>query len=242
MLPYPPVVAEKDLKKRLLETLVASQDRERELERLCDDVRPADSDQWTAKDHIAHLAHWRRYAAQALSAVHSGAAPPSADDVDGVNAGVFAANRERPADDVREDARASYAELARAIEDCSDEELLKPREGRDGFAWEVVPPNGHLHLGEHLGFWYEAQGDPRAAEEAQIWTRDVHEAAFTDPRSRAFGAYNLACYFARNGRAAEALPHLKRSFELHPDLKDWARKDKDLDRIRAEPDVTAILA
>jgi hypothetical protein len=242
VLRYPPSVAESDLKKRLLQTLIASQDRERELEQLCDDVPSPDPERWTAKDHVAHLAHWRRYAALVLAAAHTGGAPPSADDVDGVNAEVQAANRGRPAVEVKEVAGTSYAELAKAIDDCSDEELMKPREGRAGGAvWEVVPPNGHLHLGEHLGFWYEAQGDERAAEQAQLWTHQVHEAAFTDPRSLSFGAYNLGCWYARLGRAAAALPHLARSFELQPELKEWARKDKDLDRIRDEPEVRAIL-
>jgi len=236
------LMAEKDLKRHLLETLVASQDRERELERLVDDVPSSDPQEWTAKDHVAHLAHWRRYAAQFLDAVRTGSPPPNADDVDGVNAVVQAANRDRPAVEVKEDARVSYAELARAIEDCSDEELLRKREGRDGLVWEVVPPNGHLHLGEHLGFWHQAHGDEPAAEASQIWMLGVHEAAFSEPRSRAFGAYNLGCYYARLGRAADALPHFKRSFELHPELKIWARSDKDLDRIRMDPELAAIIA
>jgi tetratricopeptide (TPR) repeat protein len=234
-------MAEKDLKKHLLETLVASQDREKELERLCDDVPSPDPDRWTAKDHVAHLAHWRRYAAQFLDAVHSGGLPPNADDVDGVNAEVRAANRARPAVEVKEGARTSYAELARAIEDCTDEELLRKREGRDGAVWEVVPPNGHLHLGEHLAFWHQEHDDEPAAEASQLWMLGVHEAAFSDDRSRAFGAYNLGCYYAKLGRSAEAVPHLSRSFELHPDLKTWARTDKDLDRIRDKAEVQAIL-
>ena len=240
-MPYPRRVAQKDLKKHLLETLVASQDREQELEKLCDDVR-SDPERWTAKDHVAHLAHWRRYAGKVLTAVHAGSPPPRADDVEGVNAEVQAANRERPAEVVKEDARITYAELARAIEDCSDEELLGPRPGREqDAAWEVVPPNCHLHLGEHLGFWHEAHGDQQAADQAQVWMLEVHEAAFSEPKSRAFGTYNLACYYARQGRAAEALPHLKRSFELHPDLKEWARTDKDLDPIREDPEVQGLV-
>ena len=133
---------------------------------------------------------------------------------------------------MKEDARTSYAELARAIEDCTDEELLRKREGRDGLVWEVVPPNGHLHLGEHLAFWHQAHGDEPAAEASQLWMLGVHEAAFSEAPERAFGAYNLGCYYAKLGRSADAVPHLARSFELHPDLKAWALKDKDLDRIR----------
>jgi tetratricopeptide (TPR) repeat protein len=241
VLPYPPGMADKDLKKRLLQTLVASQDRERELEKLSDDVR-TDPERWTAKDHVAHLAHWRRHAADVLTAVRTGTPPPHVDDEQAVNARVQAANRARPAEQVKEDARVSYAELGRAIEDCSEEELLKPRPGREkDSVWEVVPGNGHLHLGEHLGFWYEAQGDDRAAEQAQLWTLEVHEAAFSDPKSLSVGRYNLGCYYARHGRTAEALPHIKRSLELNPDLKEWARTDRDLDGVRDDPGLRSIL-
>jgi tetratricopeptide (TPR) repeat protein len=234
-------MADKDLKKRLLETLVASQDRERELERLSDDIR-TDPERWTAKDHVAHLAHWRRHAAEVLTAVRTGSPPPQEEDEEASNAKVQAANRSRPAEQVKEDARSSYAELGRAVEDSSDEDLRKPRPGREkDSVWEVVPGNGHLHVGEHLAYWYEAQGDDQAAEQAQLWTFEVHKAAFSDPKSMSIGTYNLGCYYARHGRSAEALPHLKRSFELNPDLKEWARKDKDLDPIRNDPGFRPIL-
>ena len=235
-------MAEADLKKRLLQTLAASAEREGELHRLAGDPPPADPNEWGAKDHVAHLAHWRRYAAEVLTAVRTGGTPPDITDIDTLNAAVHSANLGRSPDEVKEDALTSYAELARAIDDCSDADLLKARPGREAVAWEVVPPNGHLHLGEHLGFWYLAHGDEPAADRAQKWMLEVHEAAFTDPRSRAFGEYNIGCYYAKQGRATEAIPHIKRSLELHPDLKEWARKDTDLDRIREEPELRAILA
>lgn len=234
-------MADSDLKNRLLQTLAASAERESELHRLAGDPPPANPGEWGAKDHIAHLAHWRRHAGRVLTAVRTGAPPPDEADVDRLNAEVYAVNKGRSADDINEDALASYAELARAIDDCSDADLLKTRPGRETAAWEVVPPNGHLHLGEHLGFWHLAHGKVQAADEAQKWVLEIHEAAFTDPRSRSFGEYNLACYYAKQGRATDAIPHIKTSFELNPTLKDWAREDPDLDRIRGEPELRAIL-
>jgi hypothetical protein len=240
-LPYPRHVAAGDLKSRLLQTLAVSAARENELHRRFGEPPPSDPNEWGAKDHVAHLAHWRRHAGKVLTAIRTGATPPEAGDIDSLNAAVHSANRKRSPDDIKEDALVSYAELARAIDDCSDDDLLKPRPGNETLAWEVVPPNGHLHLGEHLGFWYQAHGDEPAAERAQLWMLEVHEAAFPDPRSRAFGEYNVGCYYARQGRSADALPHIKRSFELHPALKEWARNDTDLDRIREEPELRAIL-
>ncbi len=81
----------------------------------------------------------------------------------------------------------------------------------------------------------------QAADQAQKWMLELHEAAFTDPRSRSFGEYNLACYYAKQGRASDAIPHIKTSLELNPTLKEWARKDTDLDRIRDEKELLAIL-
>jgi len=235
-------VPEADLKKRLLQTLAASSEREAELRRLSAEPPPADPTEWGAKDHVAHLAHWRRYAAQVLTAIRSGTPVPDAVDIDTLNAAVRAAYRGRSADDIKEDALTSYAELARAIDDCSDEDLLKPRPGRQTMAaWEVVPPNGHLHLGDHLAMWHQAHGDEVAADQAQKWMLEVNEAAFTDPRSRAVGEYYLACYYARQGRVTAATTHIKRSLELHPALKEWARTDTDLDQIREEPELRAIL-
>ena len=234
-------MAEPDLKSRLLQTLAVSAEREGELHRLAGDPAPAEPTEWSAKDHVAHLAHWRRHAAKVLTAARTGGPAPDAGDINALNAEVFAANKDRSVDDIKEDALASYAELARAIDDCSDDDLLRPRAGREAATWEVVPPNGHLHLGEHLGFWHLANGDVQAADQALSWMLEVHEAAFTEPRSRSFAEYNLACYFAKQGRSAEAAPHLEKSFMLNPTLKDWAHEDPDLDRIRQDPDLIAIL-
>src|ERR1700693_1824984 len=83
-LAYPRIVSEPDLKRRLLQTLAASAAREGELHRLSGELPPADPDQWAAKDHVAHLAHWRRYAAQVLTAVRTGATAPDAADINTV--------------------------------------------------------------------------------------------------------------------------------------------------------------
>jgi len=47
--------------------------------------------------------------------------------------------------------------------------------------------------------------------------------------------YNLACCDALAGRTGDALEHLRRAFELSPELREWATTDTDLDAVRGEP-------
>jgi hypothetical protein len=82
--------------------------------------------------------------------------------------------------------------------------------------------------------WYLDAGDEKRAMEVARWSTDVESSFFTSPASLANARYNLACVYARLGNAAEAIPLLRQSFDARPELVAWARKDRDLDRIREE--------
>ena len=228
------------LKRRLLTTLAASREREHELLAMCDDSPPPEPGLWTVKDHLAHLTAWRMYAGQVLDSARTGAAKPDMeDDVDVANARIYAANREKSADEVMSEARSSYDTLEAAVAGCSDEELASPR--GSSALWQVVPGNGHYHLGEHLMFWHLEQGDEEAAEVAQQWVYDLDRTQFPEPRSVAAAAYNLGSFYARVGRADEALLRFKVAFDLDPSLKKDAELDPIVDRIRGDPDVAALI-
>ena len=47
--------------------------------------------------------------------------------------------------------------------------------------------------------------------------------------------YNLACLHARAGNVADAAGYLKRAVEIEPMARDWARTDRDFDRVRDAP-------
>jgi tetratricopeptide (TPR) repeat protein len=47
--------------------------------------------------------------------------------------------------------------------------------------------------------------------------------------------YNLTCLFALTDRPEEALRYLKRAISIHPEVKTWALKDADLEKLRNEP-------
>ena len=151
-------MARRGVKDRLLRELAAAEQRERELVRHNDDERPAGTTTWTAKDNLAHLAHWRRYAVSVLEAARAGIELPAHDPQDEINARVFVDNRDRPAAEVEAEARGSYSQLAELIHSLPEAVLRRPRPDGPGEAWQVVPPNSYRHLDEHLAYWRRDHG------------------------------------------------------------------------------------
>jgi tetratricopeptide (TPR) repeat protein len=231
------------LKQRLLATVAAAREREHELVILCDDSPPVEPGLGTVKDHLAHVAAWRLYAARVLDAVRTGTTTPHVEDNDDdENAKIYIANQDKSADEVKSDARRSFDDLEAAIEACSDADFTKPHPRAPQAAlWQIVPGNGHAHLGQHLMFWHLEQGNEEAAEAAQQWVYDIDRAEFPDPKSMAASSYNFGCFYSRVGRADEALRRLKHAFELDPSLKHIALTDPDLDRMRNDPDLAALI-
>ena len=224
------------MKEKLLRAIDDGRERERELEALVVD-EPANAEgEWNAKDHLAHLSWWRRRSVQTLEAVRTGAEPPPAlpDDDAVTNARIYSEVRDLPAADVKADAQASWAALRKAVEESSEEDLARqhPR-FPESQLWEAVP-GAVGHAGTHVWSWYLDIGDETRGMEAARWTAEMEGRFFNTPDKLAESRYNLACVYARLGRADEALPLLRESFKAKPELADLARKDHDLDRIRGE--------
>lgn len=54
--------------------------------------------------------------------------------------------------------------------------------------------------------------------------------------------YNLACFESMAGSDVQTVAgHLRRAIELYPDFRDFAREDSDLDNVRDDPAVQALL-
>jgi tetratricopeptide (TPR) repeat protein len=211
------------------------------LEALCVDAPPDASGGWSAKDHLAHLAWWRDRTARLVEAVRTGADPPPPVDDDTQNAIIYRDYRDRPAAEIVAEARQSWDHIAAAIEACSEDDLLRPHPHvKDRNLMDSGPSNGG-HLGSHLMFWYLEQGDEATAEAAMRWAHELETAAAADAKARAYATYNFACFYGRLGRAGDALPLLRESVNDAPDLAEWARKDPDLDRIRSDKAVMALL-
>jgi tetratricopeptide (TPR) repeat protein len=208
---------------------------------LCLDAAPDPSGRWAAKDHLAHLSWWRDRNARLVDAVRTGAEPPPQVDDDTQNEIIYQANRDRPAAEIRAEARQSWDRIAAAIEACSEADLMRPHpQVKDQTLLDSGPANGG-HIGIHLMFLYLELGDEPSAEAAMRWAYELETAAGADARARAYASYNLACFYGRVGRAGHALPLLRESFTAAPDLGDLARTDPDLDPIRGDREVAALL-
>jgi hypothetical protein len=198
---------------------------------------------WTAKDHLIHLATWRNHGADVLEAVRSGSAAPPRKEEDEENARIYAGNKDRRAADIKRDAEASWDRLEAIVKACSEADLARQHPNNPSVPVALaIAGNWHGHLALHLVTLYLGSGTEAAAESAQVWARDVDLAEFPEPAMLAYESYNLACFYSRVGRADKAVPMLRESVELLPELLEYARKDPDLDPIRSDSGLKELLA
>jgi tetratricopeptide (TPR) repeat protein len=223
------------MKQKLLDSMrIAKSKEESDLWPHVDDLPPETPGRWTAKDQLAHLTAWRVIAASELDLVRTaGAGHTGPRDFDAENARIYQEKHEQAAALIRDTAINSWEQVARSVEACSDEVLAKPRSRRpEEQLWQDICIIYH-HLMEHLVYWQLDRGDDAAAEDAARWGYELAESMFPADSQRGVAAYNVGCIYALRGRADAAIPHLRAGLRLRPDIRDWAKRDPDLDPIRS---------
>jgi tetratricopeptide (TPR) repeat protein len=231
------------MKQKLRDAIRAGREKEEsDLLPHINDAPPEGPERWTAKDQLAHLAAWRQVAVAEIDAVRTGGPGPEVSDDDDIeNAKIYKTTHQQPAALIREAGKKSWDQLAAAVEACSDTELAKPRLRRpEQPLWQAIS-NTYNHLAEHLVSWHSYRGEAAAAEKAAKWGYNVATSTSLDNREHGVAAYNLGCFYAKHGRAADALPYLRKGIELRPDLRDWAKQDTDLDPIRSTLELASLL-
>ena len=209
-----------------------------------DDREPDVPGKWTTKDVVAHMLSWRQVAIGEINAVLTGSEVPdvSTDD-DRENEKFYARTHHMPARSILDAAAKSWADLAAAVEACTEDDLEGPRPRYPNQKLlQAATGNTYYHVAEHIGYWYSDQGNEAEAEKAALWGYDLVTMVMPDDRTRGAAEYNLACLYAKRGEVAKAMSHLERGFELRPDLKDWSTSDTDLDSIRSNPEFVKLLA
>ena len=112
---------------------------------------------WSLKDILAHIAAWEDKMTAVFAAVQSSDATPDWPTtdaaVDQLNADFYAANRDKPLDQVQQEFAAAYPQAYAAVRampeaDLFDSERYPWREGRP--LWYLVGGNTFWHYEEHI--------------------------------------------------------------------------------------------
>lgn len=119
-------------------------------------------DDWSVKDHLAHLTWWEQRVVRVLARGEPDpldSMPVDIQDTDAINAHVYAHNRDRPLAEVRSAFDASYQEMLNLIETVPDD--LPAQQ------WGWIEGNAAGHYEEHRVMFEAWQGRRRTSPPAQ---------------------------------------------------------------------------
>ena len=192
-------------------------------------IRPND---WSAKDHQAHLTAWKGRQAARIHAVRLDEPyPDEAREEDEENAEHQAITAAWSWDAVVAQADEVSEALVVEVLATGDEVLLGSNRLIGG-----IFGNGPFHAATHFGWLVnDGIGMDASAVEAYLDEEEQLLGGATLPDAdRGAGLYNLACAHAIAGRLARAREPLREAFRLRPDLAEYATEDPDLITLRGE--------
>jgi tetratricopeptide (TPR) repeat protein len=219
-----------DLRRRLLDLLERAYEEELVfVQGLSDKERSAvgTPEQWSAKDVIAHIAAWKKRAAQVLAALRSGEPGPGFDSLDRINAKTFEEHQNLPWSDVLSRSAQRYEFLREQTDAAPDDVLIASEEPNrhDEPVWWFVVGAGYNHSLGHLAEYYIGRGDTTYAiemqEEAAEHLLPLDEGLEWQGRVH----YGLAIYCAAVRQTSKAVEALRKAFRLHPALVERSKQD-----------------
>ena len=223
----------------------AQTDQRELLAALSDDERAAigTADHWSVKDTVLHIAFWKNRQVERLAAAARGETPVELEHYEQVNARVFEEWRERPWQAVIDESERVFEALVAQVREFDPAALVDPNR----YEWQngrsllsSLVGNGFWHPESHIAQCYIERGDlPRATRMQEELTKQL--ARYGDqlvPRGEAL--YNLACFYATNGQADQALALLPEALRLQPDVVEWSKEDPDLVPLHGLPAYQAL--
>ena len=200
------------------------------------------STDWSAKDTIAHIAHWYKVMAEDLTGPRD---KPAVDygDFKKVNDKIFHEHESQTWAEVLALLNQSINQVTAQLITFTTKELTDPKEflWTNGMPlWRWVAGIGYNHAVGHLGEFYRTRG--QAGHAVHLAKRSMHmlNDLIDDPAWHGINNYNIACAYSRSDESVKAIPFLKTAFKENPKLKEWALKDDDLSAIRELPGFKAL--
>jgi hypothetical protein len=199
--------------------------------------RPMRPNDWSPKDHQAHLTAWKGIQADRVRANTLGEDPPFiGTETDEINAALQLTRADAPWPAIVAEADEVSERLEEEIRTAGSTRLVE-----SGGLIGGIFGNGSSHAMTHFGWLLEADigiDQARVTAFVEDQQRLLNADAVPD-FDRGVGLYNLACAHALAGRLDRARPLLRMAFGLRPDLAEFAKEDPDLVELRDELETLA---
>jgi hypothetical protein len=200
---------------------------------------------WAPKDVIAHVTFWKRTDVERLAAMRRGERPEAYEDFQPINEQIFEREHLRTWDEVLAEADRVDAALVAAAEALSEAELMDTSSapwlgGRT--LWSSIAGSGFQHPLDHFAHIARERDDLTTAERLLALQEEEMLALDDSGAARAGLLYNQGCFWALAGRPERAIPLVRESLALRPDLVEWSETDTDLDALRGLPEFQALYA
>jgi hypothetical protein len=235
-------------KEKLLDLIErAYQEGQTLMQSLTDEQKSAvgTSEQWVAKDIIAHVITWQARMMDNHEAALRGETPTTYDDFDHENELIFQAHRDRSWDAIRQETNDVHQRLAAWLQGMTEDDLTDPARFswmNSQALWRRVAGNSVIHPLLHFGEYGAKHGRREHATRVQETIAPLLIALDDTPAWRATTLYNLACYYALAGLKDKALANLAEALRLGSNLIEWSKQDPDLASLRDDPAYQALYA
>jgi hypothetical protein len=214
--------------------------REMEREFVADAIKSETAPKgWPAALNLFHVCMWRERLNNALTDVHEGRAyTPPPGNVDETNDAELPGGLGVALIDIAERSDVLLTSLLKLWDEL----------GERPFKWyanntttEAILRNSYVHPRSHMAAYLKENGDGAGAE--RLVENAVTEMREVDapPIVLGFVLYNLAGTRVAQDRLDEALELLVEAFAMHPDLKESAPRNKDLEMLYDNPAFKALV-
>jgi tetratricopeptide (TPR) repeat protein len=204
-----------------------------------------ESGDWAPKDIVAHMTAWKDEVVSNYEAFRSGKTFPEPVHFEVRNEEFFEQNRDFSWEEVLEFHATTYQRMLEMLDGLSDAELASggemPYQGGAPF-WRLIIGIAYSHPMSHLRDSFLARGEPAKALDLQEQAHKRLSELDDSEGWRGALQYNRACTYSLAGEHDKALGFLREALQIYPGLKDWSKKDPDLESLREHPDYDAIYA
>ncbi|MGA3353472.1 MAG: hypothetical protein ABSD85_09850 [Acidimicrobiales bacterium] len=199
---------------------------------------------WAGLPIVAHDTEFKHQQVQRLEAVRKSEPPPDFPETDHRSADAYRHYAEQSAAAVAQASDLTTRALIDEVLSACDEDLLDHSRhpwlaGRQ--LWLQVVVRGFWHPMGHLGEYYLAHARPDRAVDLQGRAVALADLLSAPEPVQGMASYNLACAQARAKRPAAALETLGLAIRLNPQLRDNARRDADLEVLRENGRLEALV-